>query len=166
MSTAGILLAAGGGSRFEGAEHKLLAAFRGRPLVCWALSAAADAGFDEMAVVVGSVDLGVLVPAGVGVIENSDWASGQASSLQTAVSWAGARDHAAIVIGLGDQPLVPSSAWTAVGVDAQPDRGGDIRRQATSARSPCTRGLGVVTCIRRRRGPRYSWANDPISCEK
>jgi CTP:molybdopterin cytidylyltransferase MocA len=120
MSTAGILLAAGGGSRFEGAEHKLLAAFRGRPLVCWALSAATDAGFDEVAVVVGSVDLGVLVPAGVSVIENPDWASGQASSLQTAVSWAGARDHAAIVIGLGDQPLVPSSAWTAVGSTPSP----------------------------------------------
>ena len=41
---------------------------------------------DEVAVIVGAVDLGA-VPCreGVRVIENPDWASGQASSLQAAV---------------------------------------------------------------------------------
>jgi molybdenum cofactor cytidylyltransferase len=120
VSTAGILLAAGGGSRFEGPEHKLLSEFRGRPLVSWALSAVTDAGFDEVAVIVGAVDLGTLVPPGVNVIENAAWATGQASSLQAAVFWAGGRDHGAIVIGLGDQPLVPSSAWTAVASTPSP----------------------------------------------
>jgi len=120
VSTAGILLAAGGGSRFEGPEHKLLSEFRGRPLVCWALSAVTAGGFDEVAVIVGAVALGSLVPAGVSVIENADWATGQASSLQAAMSWAGARDHGAIVIGLGDQPLVPASAWTAVASEPSP----------------------------------------------
>jgi len=120
VRTAGILLAAGGGSRFEGPEHKLLSVFRGRPLVCWALSAVTAGGFDEVAVVVGAVELGTLVPAGVSVIENADWATGQASSLQAAVSWAGARDHGAIVIGLGDQPLVPASAWTGVAAAPSP----------------------------------------------
>jgi len=120
MSTAGILLAAGGGSRFGGPQHKLLSEFRGRPLVCWGLSAARDAGFDEVAVIVGAVDLGTLVPSGVSVIGNPDWATGQASSLQAAVSWADAHGHEAIVIGLGDQPLVPSSAWTAVASSPSP----------------------------------------------
>lgn len=114
MTTAAVVLAAGGGSRFEGPEHKLLSTFRGRLLVSWALAAAAGAGLDEVAVVVGAVDLGAVVPAGVAVIENADWASGQASSLQAAVSWATARRHGAIVVGLGDQPLVPASAWTSV----------------------------------------------------
>jgi molybdenum cofactor cytidylyltransferase len=120
VTTAGILLAAGGGTRFEGSEHKLLTVFRGRPLVCWALSAVAAGGFDEVAVIVGAVDLGTLVPAGVSVIENAGWATGQASSLQAAVSWAGGRDHGAIVIGLADQPLVPASAWKAVAATPSP----------------------------------------------
>jgi CTP:molybdopterin cytidylyltransferase MocA len=114
MSVAAVVLAAGGGKRFEGTEHKLLTGFRGRPLVWWALAAAAGACLDEVAVIVGAVDLGAAVPEGVRVIENPDWASGQASSLQTAVSWALDRQHQAVVVGLGDQPLVPSSAWAAV----------------------------------------------------
>ena len=114
VSVAAVVLAAGGGTRFKGSEHKLLAEFRGRPLVGWALAAAAGAGLDEVAVVVGAVDLGEVVPPGVCVIENPDWAGGQASSLQLALSWALEREHEAVVVGLGDQPLVPSSAWAAV----------------------------------------------------
>jgi molybdenum cofactor cytidylyltransferase len=114
------VLAAGGGSRFEGPQHKLLAGFRGRPLVQWALEAASGAGLDEVAVIVGAVHLGATVPEGVHVIKNPAWASGQASSLQIAVSWALDRDHEAVVVGLGDQPLVPSSAWAAVAGSSSP----------------------------------------------
>jgi CTP:molybdopterin cytidylyltransferase MocA len=114
VSTAGIVLAAGGGTRFDGPEHKLLSSFRGRALVSWSVAAAIGAGLDEVAVVVGAVDLGPAVPPGVQVVENADWASGQASSLQAAVSWAASRSHDVIVIGLGDQPLVPATAWMAV----------------------------------------------------
>jgi molybdenum cofactor cytidylyltransferase len=120
VTVAAVVLAAGGGTRFEGSEHKLLAGFRGQPLVRWAVEAARGAGLDEVAVIVGAVDLGAAVPGGVRVIENLDWASGQASSLQTAVSWALERDHEAVVVGLGDQPLVPSSAWAAVAASASP----------------------------------------------
>jgi molybdenum cofactor cytidylyltransferase len=120
MSVAAVVLAAGGGTRFEGPQHKLLSDFRGRPLAWWAMAAAVGAHLDEVAVVVGAVDLGVTVPVGVRVIENADWASGQASSLQTAVSWALERRHEALVVGLGDQPLVPSAAWAAVADSASP----------------------------------------------
>jgi CTP:molybdopterin cytidylyltransferase MocA len=120
MTVAAVVLAAGGGTRFGGPEHKLLAEFRGRPLVWWALAAAAAARLSEVAVIVGAVDLGVAVPEGVTVIENPEWASGQASSLQAAVSWAGERQHEAVVVGLGDQPLVPSEAWTAVAAAPSP----------------------------------------------
>src|SRR6185312_4996143 len=71
-------------------------------------------------VVVGAVDLGTLVRFGVEMIENADWASGQASSLQAARSWAVERDHDVMVVGLGDQPLVPASAWSAVGSTPSP----------------------------------------------
>ncbi len=65
LGTAAIVLAAGGGTRFEGTGHKLLTEFRGRPLVSWALTAAVGADLDEVAVIVGAVDLGAAVPPGV-----------------------------------------------------------------------------------------------------
>lgn len=120
MTVGGVVLAAGGGTRFQGSEHKLLSVFRGHPLVWWALTAATEAGFDEVAVVVGAADLGEIVPPEVAVIANHHWASGQASSLQAAVAWAAARGHEAIVVGLGDQPLVPPSAWAAVAASTSP----------------------------------------------
>jgi molybdenum cofactor cytidylyltransferase len=120
MSIAAVVLAAGGGTRFDGPEHKLLSSFRGRPLVAWAIASATGAALDEVAVIVGAIDLGIAVPEGVTVVQNPDWASGQATSLQTAVSWALECRHEALVVGLGDQPLVPSAAWAAVAAAESP----------------------------------------------
>lgn len=114
MTLAAVVLAAGGGSRFSGQEHKLLSPFRGRPLVVWAVDAAVAAGLDETVVVQGAVDLSAVVPDGVTLLENRAWAEGQATSLRTGVDWARHRGHAAVVVGLGDQPLVPAEAWQAV----------------------------------------------------
>jgi len=111
------VLAAGDGSRFGG--PKLRAPLRGRPLVAWALEAALAAGFDETVVVTGGEDLSAVVPAGVTVLDNPDWADGQATSLQVAVRHADARGHDVVVVGLGDSPMVPAEAWRAVAaVDA------------------------------------------------
>jgi molybdenum cofactor cytidylyltransferase len=120
VTVAAVVLAAGAGTRFGGPGHKLLAEFRGHPVVWWVLEAATAARLSEVAVIVGAVDLGPAVPEGVTVIENPDWASGQASSLQAAVAWATERRHDAVVVGLGDQPLVPSEAWAAVAASASP----------------------------------------------
>lgn len=120
-----MVLAAGGGSRFHdpAGTHKLLAAFRGRPVVAWAVDHALAAGLDAVAVVTGAVDLRAAagaVPAGVDVVDNPRWAEGQATSLQVAVGWARGRGHDAIVVGLGDQPLVSRAAWAAVAAAASP----------------------------------------------
>ena len=115
-----MVLAAGGGSRFTGATHKLLADFRGRPLVAWAVDAALAAGLDETVVVTGGVPLAGVLPESASVVENPRWAEGQATSLQVAVTWAGERDVDAVVVGLGDQPLVPAEAWTAVAASDAP----------------------------------------------
>lgn len=118
MTVAAAVLAAGGGSRFAADEHKLRAEFRGRPVVSWVLDAARGAGFDELYVIVGSVDLGDLLGPDDTVIANPAWADGQSTSVGAALDAAGADGHDAIVIGLGDQPLVPASAWRTVGASA------------------------------------------------
>lgn len=112
MTTLAAILAAGDGSRFGG--PKLRVEVRGRALVLWALEAALAAGLDETVVVTGGEDLSDLVPPGVRVLDNPDWADGQATSVHVAVRHAEARGHEAVVIGLGDSPMVPAAAWRAV----------------------------------------------------
>ncbi len=127
MTIAGVVLAAGEGRRFRSSgsddnAHKLTADFRGRPLVTWAITAAIAAGFNELYVVTGAVDLTELVGDVAGdsatVLGNRRWADGQATSLALAVDTASAAGHRAIVVGLGDQPLVPATAWRSVGAAA------------------------------------------------
>ena len=111
---AAVVLAAGGGSRFAGPTHKLLARLRGRAVAAWAIEAACGAGMAETIVVTGPVDLGDAVPEGVTVLVNPDWAAGQAGSLQVALRHAEAAGYDAVVVGLADQPFVPSATWRAV----------------------------------------------------
>jgi CTP:molybdopterin cytidylyltransferase MocA len=116
MTVAAVVLAAGGGTRFEAADgsHKLLAPFRGRPLVTWAVASALASHVGPVAVVEGAVALGEVLPADVVVLPNPAWAEGQATSVGVAVAWARSLGAEAVVIGLGDQPLLAPSAWRAV----------------------------------------------------
>ena len=115
MTIAAVLLAAGAGSRFDGVEHKLLADLQGRPVVSWSLDAVLAAGFNEVFVVTGSVDLGDLLPPEVSVVHADRWAEGQALTIQAGIAAADAAGHDAVVIGLADQPFVPASAWRSIG---------------------------------------------------
>jgi CTP:molybdopterin cytidylyltransferase MocA len=109
-----VVLAAGGGTRFQGATHKLLAPFRGRPVVAWAAGAPVAAGLPTL-VVTGAVDVGeALAGLPVELVANPRWAQGQATSLAVAVAVARAAGRSAVVVGLGDQPLLEASAWRAV----------------------------------------------------
>ncbi|MEM7275151.1 MAG: nucleotidyltransferase family protein [Actinomycetota bacterium] len=141
---AGVVLAAGAGSRFlasqdgadrsaggsapwraGAADHKLVAPFRGKPLASWAIEAAAEAGFDHVLVVSGAVELDGAIGEAAGgdavrVLSNSRWAEGQATSLALAVDEARRLGCRAVVVGLADQPLVPASAWRAVGAAVGP----------------------------------------------
>lgn len=128
--TAAVVLAAGGGRRFaasindratsDSPPSKLLAHWRGRPVVTWAVEAALEANLEATFVVTGAADLGDALPAGVTILTNPDWASGLASSLQVAIAAARRAGFEAVVVGLGDQPGIPSAAWKAVAASDSP----------------------------------------------
>lgn len=111
MTTAAVVLAAGGSRRF-GRTAKLLAPFHGRPLFEWSVGAALDAGFEATYVVVGAVPLPV--PRGATTVPNPRWERGQATSLRAAVEAARRDGHGTLVVALADQPLLRASAWRAV----------------------------------------------------
>jgi CTP:molybdopterin cytidylyltransferase MocA len=113
MTIVAVLLAAGGGSRFAGSTHKLLATIGGVPVFRRALDHVTAAGFDHVVVVTGAVALELDDPHVI-TVHNAMWQSGQASSLQLALSAAGDLDSDFVVVGLADQPFVPASAWQAV----------------------------------------------------
>ncbi len=164
MTTAAVLLAAGGGSRFVGGAHKLLVEFRGRPLYEYALDAVIEAALDETIVVTGSAPLDL--PDGLTVVANPRWAEGQATSVRTGLDAAERAGHDAVVIGLADQPLIPSEAWRLVaacderpvavatydgrarqpGPAASARCGRSCRRRATRARVRLVRGRQDLVC--------------------
>jgi len=114
LTTAAVVLAAGSGTRFTGSEPKLLTPYRGRRLVTWAVDAARTAGLDETIVVAGAVDMRPVLPPDVTVVVNDDWAEGQAGSLRVGWMTAEQHGHDAVVVGLGDQPLIGADVWRAV----------------------------------------------------
>ena len=109
-----VVLAAGSSSRFE-AGAKQFAIVEGNTLVAIAAQAALDAGcFASVIVVAGAVSLDGMVPEGISIVENPEWASGQASSLQVALRAAQSAGAEAVVVGLADQPGVTAEAWRKV----------------------------------------------------
>ncbi len=105
-----ILLAAGRGSRFGGG--KLLAHYRGRPLIEGALANLADAPVDEIVVIVGDDAerlREVCEPYGVRVVVNPEWGRGQSTSVLAGLRALGPEARAAVIL-LADQPLVGAGA--------------------------------------------------------
>ncbi|WP_219632708.1 NTP transferase domain-containing protein [Haloechinothrix aidingensis] len=110
MTVAGLLLAAGAGTRFGG--PKALAVLDGRPLVEHGTALLRDAGCAPIHVVLGAAAERVRAVADLGgtqPVTNEDWADGLASSLR-----AGLRslpsDVDAVLITLVDQPLIDVEA--------------------------------------------------------
>jgi CTP:molybdopterin cytidylyltransferase MocA len=119
-SCGALVLAAGGGSRFVGTTHKLLVEIAGKPVVRHVLEAVAASGVSPIIVVTGAVSLEEVLATplpgnpDVVVTHNDRWRSGMASSLQCGLVVARQRGLAGVVVGLGDQPGVPASAWRQV----------------------------------------------------
>ena len=112
MRVAGVILAAGAGSRFGGA--KLLARIDGAPILARAVQTARDAGLAPLIVVVGP-DLEGHGPA-LGIefdelITNPEPEQGLSGSVRIALAAVAAVEPAvdAAVVLLGDQPLVDAA---------------------------------------------------------
>ena len=106
----GLVLAAGGGTRFGG--PKQLAPMGGRPMLERPLRAMAEASLDRLCVVVGFESEAVLRAVdlhGAEAIRCDRWAEGQAMSLRAGVEVLRAGCDA-IVVALGDQPFLSALA--------------------------------------------------------
>jgi molybdenum cofactor cytidylyltransferase len=108
--TSGLILAAGGGTRFGPDSPKQLAPLHGRPLLEWAVRAqCAVPGLERVVVVLGSRAAEVRAAVAFGradVIVCEDWESGQAASLRRGLSELAGSER--VVVTLGDAPLVTS----------------------------------------------------------
>ena len=118
MTIAAVLLAAGAGTRFDGPADKLRADVLGTPVLRRSVEAVLSAGYDEVIVVVGNDPFEDVLPDSVTVVECESWQEGQSHSLQAGVAAARERGHDAIVVGLGDQPLVGAGTWRALRSEA------------------------------------------------
>ncbi len=118
MKSCAVLLAGGSGTRWRGTNHKLLAEFRGKPVLQWSIENAIGSGL-EVFVVYGAIDLSAFITEHKArPVLNSRWQEGQATSLVLATDVAAKEGFDSIVVGLGDQPLILPSTWASVaGVD-------------------------------------------------
>jgi len=121
MTVAAVLLAAGEGARFVGDGHKLRALIDGKSVLEHALESALNSTVDEVILVVGDDNYRDLVDAAVSdnggsvvTLHSPDWAQGQAHSLAVAIASGREAGHDALVVGLGDQPLVGAATWSAL----------------------------------------------------
>jgi CTP:molybdopterin cytidylyltransferase MocA len=132
---AGVLLAAGSGSRFG--RPKALIEFHGEPLVRRGVRLLTAAGCAPIVVVVGAA--GSAVAAGVddtdvAIVHNPDWASGMGGSFREGLAAARRSGAPAAVVALVDQPLVAPAvvrdlvtAWRAGAVIAVATYDGEQR---------------------------------------
>jgi molybdenum cofactor cytidylyltransferase len=118
--TLAVILAAGDGSRFLGPTHKLMARIGDETVAEVAIRHAREADIGPVLVITGAVDLGADIAHDVTVVHNTNWADGQATSLQVAVAEAERRGCTAIVVGLADQPDIEPEAWRRVAASASP----------------------------------------------
>ena len=99
MTVAGLVLAAGSGSRLG--TPKALVELAGERLVDRAVRVLADGGCAPIVVVSGAAPFDV---GGADVIANPDWATGMGSSLRVGLAALADTEAAAVVVSLVDQP--------------------------------------------------------------
>jgi CTP:molybdopterin cytidylyltransferase MocA len=120
MLVVAVVLAAGAGSRFLGARHKLVTEVTtelgSRPIVHHAIEHALASDVGPVVVVTGAADLGLPSEIGTRVVTvaNPSWVDGQSTSIAIGIGVADAMGADQVLIGLGDQPGVSAAAWRTV----------------------------------------------------
>lgn len=105
---AGLVLAAGGGSRYG--QPKALVSFRGELLVERACRLLAEGGCAPVLAVLGAGAEQVLAATRLpATVHNADWPSGMGSSLRVGLT-AVPPEAVAVVVALADEPLVGAEA--------------------------------------------------------
>jgi nicotine blue oxidoreductase len=105
VKVAGVLLAAGAGSRFG--QPKALVTLGGQTLAERGTGVLRAGGADPVLIVVGAAPAEV---DHVRTVSNPDWRTGMGSSLRAALRALAGADSGAAVIALADQPLVGPEA--------------------------------------------------------
>ena len=118
----GVLLAAGGATRFG--SQKLIAPYRGEPLVCHAARLLRSVTDETIAIIGNDAEAvrDALAAVDVRIVENSEWREGLSTSLRAGIR-AVPTTAEAVVVALGDQPAIdPAVAralveqWRATGL--------------------------------------------------
>jgi CTP:molybdopterin cytidylyltransferase MocA len=105
-TVAGVLLAAGEGSRFG--RPKALVEVNGRTLAERGAELLRSGGADPLLIVTGAAPVHL---RGTRTVDNPDWRTGMGSSLRAALrALTGTQDVSAVVVALADQPLVGPDA--------------------------------------------------------
>ena len=125
---AGLVLAAGAGTRFGG--RKQLAELDGRPLLDHALAAMASAPVEPVTVVLGA-DADAIRAAvdmhGAEPIVCHEWDEGQSASLRMGIDALERAGAEAVVVTLGDQPRIAARAIAAVVAARAPGEADAVR---------------------------------------
>ncbi len=127
-AVAGVVLAAGLSRRFGG--PKVLAPWRGKPLVQWVVEAAMASSLKPIAIVTGHeggrvrAALADQVGPKLVFVDNPDYADGQASSVVAGLA-AICDDHDAAMFLMADQPLLTAGVIDAL-IEAWRQSGGGI----------------------------------------
>lgn len=131
------ILAAGRSARF-GAEDKLAALFRGKPLGLHTAEALTGLEFGHRWVIVRTADHPCAPGwtwAGFETVVNADAAQGMGASLRCAAERAKEAGAEGLMVCLADMPLVPSAHFSAL-VQAWTERGGLVASQDGALVSP------------------------------
>ncbi len=148
-----VVLAAGAGTRFSGPGHKLDAVVAdGRSVLDRAVGAALAAGIGPVVVVTAGQLTTALHPAVVHVV-NERWAEGQITSLRAGIEAAAALGADAVVVGLGDQPLISVDGMAGGRRRRRTDRRRHLRRAARAPGAAAPRHVGPAPPPRRRGRP-------------
>lgn len=120
-STAGLVLAAGAGTRFGGPKG-LARTPEGRPWAALAVAALRAGGCHPVMVTVGAAgdEVAALLPADAVVVRVADWAEGLAASVRAGLAAAAHTDADALAVVTVDTPDLPAAAVARIRALAAP----------------------------------------------